>query len=250
MIRARTDTILGLALLLLLAGCQGQRMGISTAAGGIGGATAGGLLGAALGGGNTGIAGGVLLGGLLGAGVGQMMDQRSQQLQAQTVTRALETAPVGTASTWTNPDNGTRGSITSDPNLPKPERRLLPGVPAGDRRRRPDPAGDEHRVPAAGRLVADPELRGDDDDALDPHKPGDCSDPQRGPRAGPGAAAGAPEPVRPDGRNKDGRITPEEYRARMVEVFFLLDRNKDGALVRDEIPGASEDGLPRRRPER
>ena len=26
----------------------------------------------------------------------------------------------------------------------------------------------------------------------------------------------------------------------MVEVFFLLDRNKDGALVRDEIPGASE----------
>ena len=26
----------------------------------------------------------------------------------------------------------------------------------------------------------------------------------------------------------------------MVEVFFLLDRNKDGALIRDEIPGASE----------
>jgi hypothetical protein len=23
-------------------------------------------------------------------------------------------------------------------------------------------------------------------------------------------------------------------------VFFLLDRNKDGSLVRDEIPGASE----------
>ena len=112
MIRTRMDTILGLALLVLLVGCQGQQMGISTAAGGIGGATAGGLLGAALGGGNTGIAGGVLLGGLLGAGVGQMLDQRSQQMQAQTVARALETAPAGTASTWTNPDNGTRGSIT------------------------------------------------------------------------------------------------------------------------------------------
>ena len=112
MIRTRRDTILGLALLLLLAGCQGQQMGISTGVGGIGGATAGGLLGAALGGGSTGIASGVLLGGLLGAGVGQALDQRSQQMQSQTVARALETAPVGTPSTWTNPDNSTQGSIT------------------------------------------------------------------------------------------------------------------------------------------
>jgi surface antigen len=112
MIRARRDTILGLSLLVLLAGCQGQQLGISTAAGGIGGATAGGLLGAALGGGNTGIAGGVLLGGLLGAGVGQMLDQRSQQMQSQTVARALEGTPAGTASTWRNPDNGNSGRIT------------------------------------------------------------------------------------------------------------------------------------------
>jgi surface antigen len=111
MIRTRTNTIFGIGLLVLLAGCQGQQLGISTAAGGIGGATAGGLLGAALGGGSTGIASGVLLGGLLGAGVGQMLDQRSQQMQAQTVTRALETTPVGTASTWRNPDNGNSGSI-------------------------------------------------------------------------------------------------------------------------------------------
>jgi hypothetical protein len=40
--------------------------------------------------------------------------------------------------------------------------------------------------------------------------------------------------------NRDGRISPAEYRARMVEVFFFLDRNKDGALVKDEIPGASD----------
>jgi hypothetical protein len=49
-----------------------------------------------------------------------------------------------------------------------------------------------------------------------------------------------PSPFDLTDTNKDGRITPEEYRARMVEVFFLLDRNKDGSLVRDEIPGASE----------
>jgi hypothetical protein len=59
-----------------------------------------------------------------------------------------------------------------------------------------------------------------------------------------GPAAGQqrvpPSPFDLTDTNKDGRITPEEYRARMVEVFFLLDRNKDGSLVRDEIPGASE----------
>ncbi len=49
-----------------------------------------------------------------------------------------------------------------------------------------------------------------------------------------------PSPFDLTDTNKDGRIMPEEYRARMVEVFFLLDRNKDGSLVRDEIPGASE----------
>ena len=63
-----------------------------------------------------------------------------------------------------------------------------------------------------------------------------------GHRARPGTAApAAPSRVRPDGHpTPDGRITPEEYRARMLEVFFLLDRNKDGALVKDEIPGASD----------
>jgi surface antigen len=109
--RNRSNTILGIGLSVVVAGCQGQQMGISTAAGGLGGAAAGGLLGAALGGGSTGIASGVLIGGLLGAGVGQVLDQRSQQMQAQTVARALETTPVGTASTWRNPDNGNSGSI-------------------------------------------------------------------------------------------------------------------------------------------
>jgi surface antigen len=111
---ARVDTIIGIALLLLLAGCQGgmPRAGVGTAAGGLGGAAAGGLLGAALGGGSTGIASGVLIGGLLGGGAGQLMDQRTQRIQSEAVARALETTPAGASSSWTNPDGGTRGSVT------------------------------------------------------------------------------------------------------------------------------------------
>ena len=101
-------------LILALAGCEatGMRMGPGTATGGLGGAAAGGLLGAALGGGSTSIASGVLLGGLLGAGVGQMLDQRSRQIQSQTVSRTLETAQSGTTTSWVNPDNGSRGKVT------------------------------------------------------------------------------------------------------------------------------------------
>jgi len=101
-------------LILALAGCEagGMRMGPGTATGGIGGAAAGGLLGAALGGGSTGIASGVLIGGLLGAGVGQVLDQRSQSMQSQTVARALETSQSGTTTSWANPDNGNRGTVT------------------------------------------------------------------------------------------------------------------------------------------
>ena len=97
-------------LILALAGCEagGMQMGLGTATGGLGGAAAGGLLGAALGGGSTGIASGVLL----GAGVGQMLDQRSRQIQAETVSRTLETAQSGTTTSWVNPDNGNRGTVT------------------------------------------------------------------------------------------------------------------------------------------
>jgi Ca2+-binding EF-hand superfamily protein len=43
--------------------------------------------------------------------------------------------------------------------------------------------------------------------------------------------------------NHDGKITPDEYRARMVEVFFLLDRNKKGYLVKDDIPDVSDEAF-------
>jgi surface antigen len=112
--RRRLVAVVAVLLIVALAGCEagGMRMGPGTASGGLGGAAAGGLLGAALGGGSTGIASGVLIGGLLGAGVGQMLDQRSQQMQSQTVSRALETSQSGTTTSWTNPDNGNRGTVT------------------------------------------------------------------------------------------------------------------------------------------
>ena len=114
MLPKRMVAISAVLLVVALAGCEagGMRMGPGTASGGLGGAAAGGLLGAALGGGSTGIASGVLIGGLLGAGVGQMLDQRSQQIQSQTVSRTLETAQSGTTTSWVNPDNGNRGTIT------------------------------------------------------------------------------------------------------------------------------------------
>jgi hypothetical protein len=40
--------------------------------------------------------------------------------------------------------------------------------------------------------------------------------------------------------NHDGKITREEFGARMHEVVFFLDKNKDGSLTRDEVPRASE----------
>ena len=114
MTRMRIVPVIAMILVVALAGCEtgAGRIGAGTAIGGLGGAAAGGLLGASLGGGATGIAAGTLIGGLVGAGVGQVLDQRSQQLQAQTVGRALESTPAGTTSTWVNPDNGNRGSVT------------------------------------------------------------------------------------------------------------------------------------------
>ena len=40
-------------------------------------------------------------------------------------------------------------------------------------------------------------------------------------------------------RNGDGRVDRREFDARMVDVFFALDADKDGALVIGELPGCS-----------
>jgi hypothetical protein len=110
------------------------------------------LLGAALGGRSTDIASGALIGELLGRV--SACSTAEAVMEWQTMARTLETTPVGTAFTWRNPHSSHRGTIIPSPTPPRPA--LTSGIPV-DCRRRPDPASEEHRVPAAERLVADPD---------------------------------------------------------------------------------------------
>jgi hypothetical protein len=43
--------------------------------------------------------------------------------------------------------------------------------------------------------------------------------------------------------NGDGRIDRAEFHARMMEVFFLLDQNKDGFLTASELPGVTAEAI-------
>ena len=96
-----------LSLSVLLGGCaQVNNEGIGTVSGGV----VGGLLGSQFGSGSgkfAAAAGGALIGAFLGGRIGQYMD-RQDRMEMQ---RALETAPVGRAVTWRNPDNGNRYSV-------------------------------------------------------------------------------------------------------------------------------------------
>lgn len=58
------------------------------------------------------IAAGTLLGAWAGSEVGASLDRADMAYYNQTNQRALETAKVGTTSTWSNPDSGNSGSIT------------------------------------------------------------------------------------------------------------------------------------------
>ena len=43
--------------------------------------------------------------------------------------------------------------------------------------------------------------------------------------------------------NGDGRIDRAEFHARMMEVFFFLDQNKDGFLTASELPGVTAEAI-------
>lgn len=78
--------------------------------GGLTGGVVGGLLGSQFGGGSGKVAaaaGGALLGAFIGSNIGRTMD-RQDRLEMH---RALETAPVGRAVTWRNPDSGNQYSV-------------------------------------------------------------------------------------------------------------------------------------------
>ncbi len=103
------------ALVLSVAACEGQRYGQKQTGGAILGGIAGGLLGAQVGGGKgklAAVAVGTLVGVMVGSEVGKSLDRADQLYAQRNAQSALESNPVGQASTWSNPDSGHSGSIT------------------------------------------------------------------------------------------------------------------------------------------
>lgn len=83
---------------------------IGTVMGAVGGAAAGSQFGK--GAGNVAMIGlGTLAGAALGNSLGGSLDKIDQQYATRTTQQTLETAPIGQASTWRNPDSGNSGTI-------------------------------------------------------------------------------------------------------------------------------------------
>src|SRR5262249_9698939 len=102
-------------------------------------------------------------------------------------------------------------------DLPRSGRQLLPGVPAVGRHRKPASTTHQHRVPTAGRLLADAGLRGPR--AMRWIPSGLALLTAFGPAIGLSQTTTPPKDVFDvTDTNHDGKISPEEYRARMVEV--------------------------------
>ncbi|MCP4328136.1 MAG: hypothetical protein GY791_06845 [Alphaproteobacteria bacterium] len=108
---AKRSTTLATAVIVLGAVTACQNVGTKTQVGAAGGAAAGGLLAAATGTGAAGIAAGVLLGGLAGGAIGNMLDQRDQEMAAQSTQQALESGQTGQQTQWVNPDSGHSGTV-------------------------------------------------------------------------------------------------------------------------------------------
>jgi len=111
-----TKRILILAFIMpfLFAACTTTQEGEHTKSiiGGLGGAAAGGFLAYGLGGGTAAVIGSSLLGGLIGGAIGDRMDAADKRQAQAATTKALESAPSGTATHWKNPDSGHYGSVT------------------------------------------------------------------------------------------------------------------------------------------
>jgi surface antigen len=105
--------IVPLLVAVALVGCEGY--GPKQTGGTLIGGAAGGLIGSQFGGGSGALAAtaiGALVGALAGSEVGKSLDRADRQYAAQTTQTALEKAPSGTVSTWSNPDSGHSGTVT------------------------------------------------------------------------------------------------------------------------------------------
>ncbi len=99
---------------LFVAGCANSGYGTKQTIGAGTGAALGGLLGAQFGSGSGQLAAtgaGVLIGALIGSEVGRSMDQQDQMRADQAVSTA-QSAPIGEAIVWNNPESGNYGTIT------------------------------------------------------------------------------------------------------------------------------------------
>lgn len=99
---------------LVLTGCasdSGPKQGFGTLLGGVGGAVAGAQFGSGTGQ-LVGVAAGTMIGALLGNEVGKSLDRADQAYAYRSASSALEYAPSGHATTWSNPDSGNYGTVT------------------------------------------------------------------------------------------------------------------------------------------
>ena len=124
----------GIAAVLVLSACaqNGQNTTGALNGGGInksdigtlGGGALGALAGSQIGGGSgkiVAVAGGTLLGAFAGHEIGASLDRADMAYYNQTSQRALETAKVGTTTTWSNPDSGHSGTITPTRTISAPD---------------------------------------------------------------------------------------------------------------------------------
>ncbi len=108
------STILVLAAVLVLSGCESDR-GTKQTGGALVGAVVGGLLGSQIGGGTGKLAttaAGTLLGAYLGSEAGKSLDRADRVYAERAAQQGLESKRSGTPSKWVNPDTGHSGAIT------------------------------------------------------------------------------------------------------------------------------------------
>ncbi len=109
-----TRTAIALAAMVSLAACAtdaGEKQTLGTLIG----AGLGGLAGSQIGSGTgqlAAVGAGVLLGGLLGSELGKSLDKADKLYAERAAQQSLERAPVGTTSSWSNPDSGNSGTFT------------------------------------------------------------------------------------------------------------------------------------------
>jgi surface antigen len=99
----------------MLAACQSMEDNPKQTMGTVIGAAAGAVIGSNLGkgkGNTVGVALGTLAGAWLGQSIGKSLDDLDRMKMQQTTQNALEHKPIGSTSTWSNPDSGNSGTVT------------------------------------------------------------------------------------------------------------------------------------------